>query len=180
MNELKEIRPWEWEDDQVVTACLDYRTRSEIRDKLPSAYICISYRNLWDRLTWLHGRNSSRRHRVTDEMILERSKAFAGEGRGAFQHKEPNLYAAAYRRHLLDEMPWLDDPNGRTTREILESSKAYKSLAEFKEADLQGYKALRKRDALQLVTWFDIDESKPAEAKAEERAFIESIRNEEA
>lgn len=171
------IRPWEWEDDQVVAACLDYRTRSEIRDRNPSAYVCIAYRDLWDRLTWLRGRNAPRSPRVSNERIIGRSRDFTGEGRGAFQKAEPNLYAAAYRRHLLDEMPWLDDPRGRTTREILEGARKYASLAEFKRGDLSGYLALRKRDTLQLIDWFDVDETGTEEERAARRAFVESVRS---
>lgn len=147
--------PHEWDDDEVIAACVNYSTRSQIRLQNESAYVCIAYRNLWPKLTWIRNRSSRRSNRITDEEVLETSKAFANEGRGAFQHAHPDLYSAAYRRGLLDKMPWLDDPQGRTTHAILESSKAYATTKEFKLKDPAGYATLRKRGALDAATWLD-------------------------
>ena len=74
-TEKYQRQPWEWSDDEVIMACMDYTTRSAILRNNRSAYICIAYRNLWNQLTWLRDRCSERSHKMDDN----ETEALSGE-----------------------------------------------------------------------------------------------------
>ena len=170
-TEKYQRQPWEWADDEVIMACMDYTTRSAILRNNRSAYICIAYRNLWSKLTWLRDRCSERSHKMNDNEIIEKSREYTGLGRGGFQLSEPKLYAMAYRRGLLDKMPWLDDPESRTTAQLIELAKGYNNLEQFKKAEMSAFVTLRRRGALDSVPWL-------SDTPIEANKFLESIRAE--
>ena len=170
-TEKYQRQPWEWSDDEVIMACMDYTTRSAILRNNRSAYICIAYRNLWNQLTWLRDRCSERSHKLNDSEIIEKSKEYTGLGRGRFQLSEPKLYAMAYRRGLLDKMPWIDDPESRTTAQLIELAKCYSSLEQFKQAEMSAFITLRRRGALDSVPWL-------SDTPTETNKLLESIRSE--
>lgn len=170
-TEKYQRQPWEWADDEVIMACMDYTTRSAILRNNRSAYICIAYRNLWNKLTWLRDRCSERSHKMDDNEIIERSREYTGLGRGGFQLSEPKLYAMAYRRGLLDKMPWLDDPESRTTAQLIELAKGYNNLERFKQAEMSAFVTLRRRGALDSVPWL-------SDTPTETNKLLESIRSE--
>lgn len=154
--------PWEWEDDEVVEACAEYANRTELWRKNMSAYVCVAYRNLWDRLPWMTHRADHRRNRVSDDEIFATAEAYRGKGRGAFQTGDSAMYQLAYSRGLLEKMPWLDDPMGRTTEELLALAREYKDGCEFRESEPVAWGVLGRRHARgRLVYASPVESARP-------------------
>ena len=68
-------------------------------------------------------------------------------------------------------MPWLDDPESRTTAQLIELAKCYNNLEQFKQAEMSAFVTLRRRGALDSVPWL-------SDTPTETNKLLESIRSE--
>ncbi|MDE5855889.1 MAG: GIY-YIG nuclease family protein, partial [Anaeroplasmataceae bacterium] len=144
-----------WNKERVFEESKKYSSRSDFNKNSSRAYQIALQNNWLDQMTWLITKNKPSGY-WTVERVFEESKKY--QSRSEFKQKSSAAFDKARDNNLLDQMPWLDNPNRKphgywTKERVFEESKKYTYRNQFQKGCSSAYGISKRNKWLDEMTW---------------------------
>jgi hypothetical protein len=147
-----------WSKKKCFEESKKYKTRSEFFEKSSSAYQKALKEGWLNEMTWLYTkRKYPRGYWTVKENVINEGKKY--KSKKEFGEKNISAFLAAYKYGFIKEMDWLtkqkQHPFGywNNKENIIEESKKYKTMSEFRKKSCVAYNSAKKNELLNEMTW---------------------------